>query len=88
MDFLENFDSFIIDNIEILNGQEVKLPNLLKNRINGAIPRWMIIVKQMKGSTGSGNANIIRADTPWTATNVYVKNVGAEPAIVSIIFYR
>lgn len=80
LDFLDNFQSFRLDDVTLPVGVEVALPNGLKNRYRGAIPNTRLIVKQ------SGNGIITDGSSAWTADEVFLRNEGPDPVVVSVIF--
>ncbi len=80
--FADNFDSFRIDNLAIVSGQEVAVANQLKNRYQGVIPTSRIIVRQ------TGNSLVVDGPTPWTVDELFLQNVGANDVVVSVIFFR
>lgn len=82
MNFLENFESFRVDNLIISAGSEVSIYNQFKNRINGAIPSSRVIVRQQ------GNGVITDGTTAWTSEAVYLKNEGPSEVKISVIFFK
>lgn len=81
-DFIENFQSFRVDNLKIPAGEEVSIPNQFRNSYPGVIPTSRIIVRQ------KGNATIVDGDTPWSQTHVYLTNPSANDAVISVIFFK
>lgn len=79
--FLENFDSFKVENITIPPGQEVAIPNQFKTRGNGDVPTSRIIVRQ------KGNG-VVTDGQQWNTNLVYLFNNGAVDVIVSVIFFK
>lgn len=82
LNFLENFATFRIDNLLIDAGAEVAIPNGLKNRYIGVIPSSRIVVRQQ------GNGVVTDGSQPWTSDLVYLKNEGAVPITISVIFFQ
>ncbi len=82
IDFLENFQSFIVQNLSIPAGIEVSIPNQFRTSDPGTIPRSRIITRQL------GDANIIDGNTSWTANHVYLRNPSANDAVISVIFFK
>lgn len=82
INFNDNFQSFIVENVSIASGKEVAIANEFNNRYPGLIPSGRIIVRQ------SGNANIIDGVNKWTADLLYLRNPSEENAIVSVLFFR
>lgn len=81
INFRENFQAFMVENLSIPSGQEVGIPNGFKNRYPGIIPTGRIITRQQ------GNANIIDGSTPWNADLVFLQNPSQNDAVVSVIFF-
>lgn len=79
INFLENFQSFLVSNLPIAAGTEVSIKNLLPL---GQIPTGRIITRQ------TGDANIIDGDTPWTARFLSLKNPSANDAVISVLFFQ
>lgn len=82
LNFEENFQSFLAENIEIPAGREVAIPNGFKNRYPGLVPSGRIISRQ------KGDANIIDGDSAWNENLVFLKNPSANNATVSVIFFK
>jgi hypothetical protein len=80
INFLDNFQSFRLDEVSLPVGVEIALPNGLKNRDRGAIPTSRLIVRQ------TGNGVITDGSTPWNADEVFLKNEGPDPVVISVIF--
>ena len=81
VNFKENFQSFIVENLSIPSGQEVGIPNGFKNRYPGNIPTGRIITRQQ------GDANIIDGITPWNADLVFLRNPSQNDATVNVLFF-
>lgn len=79
INFTDNFQAFIVNNLSIPNGKEVSIPNQLPL---GQIPTGRIITRQ------TGNANIIDGDSPWTQNFLYLKNPSANDAVISVLFFQ
>lgn len=82
IDFQQNFQAFIVQNVRIPAGQEVAISNQLNVSYPGTIPSGRIITRQR------GDANIIDGDKEWTATQLYLKNPSANDAVVSVLFFK
>ena len=82
MNFTDNFQSFTAEDVSILAGQEISIPNQFRNKYPGLIPSGRIIVRQ------KGNANIIDGDADWTEDLVFLKNPSANNAIISVVFFK
>lgn len=82
IDFRQNFQSFIAENIIIPAGIEVAIPNQFKKFYAGIIPSGRIIIRQ------KGDANIIDGDTVWTQDLVYLKNPSANEATITVLFFK
>lgn len=81
INFRDNFQAFIVENVAIPAGQEVGIPNGLKNRYPGVIPSGRIITKQQ------GDANIIDGLTPWNQDLVFLRNPSRNDATVNVLFF-
>jgi hypothetical protein len=81
INFRDNFQSFLVENVSIPNGQEVAIANQFRGAYPGVIPTGRIITRQ------SGNANIIDGSTPWTADLLYLQNPSANDAVISVLFF-
>lgn len=79
INFLENFQSFLVSNLTIPAGSEVSIKNQLPL---GQIPTGRIITRQ------SGDANIIDGDSPWTVNLLFLKNPSANNAVISVLFFQ
>jgi hypothetical protein len=82
IDFLQNFQAFIVKNVTILAGQEISIPNQFRSSAPGVIPSGRIIIRQQ------GDANIIDGTTEWTSNHVYLRNPSANDAVVSVLFFK
>src|SRR5271168_4791993 len=82
IDFRQNFQSFIVQDLLIPAGEEVAINNQFKTAYPGIIPSGRIIIRQI------GNANIIDGDTVWTEDLVYLKNPSADDATISVLFFK
>jgi hypothetical protein len=82
IDFLQNFQSFRVNDLKIPAGVEVAIPNNFRTAYPGVIPSSRIIVRQ------KGDANIIDGDTVWTENQVFLKNPSANDATISVIFFK
>lgn len=82
MDFIDNFQSFRVDNLTIAANTEVAIANQFKQSYPGVIPTSRIIVRQ------TGNAVILDGDQRWTIDQVFLKNPSANDAEISVIFFR
>lgn len=68
LSFDENFEGFIVEDIEIGVGAELKIRNQLRN----IVPSQRLILRGK-----AGTENIVDGDTEWTTNFVYLKNNGA-----------
>lgn len=82
IDFNQNFQSFIVENISIPAATEVSIPNQFRTAAPGTIPRNRIITRQI------GDANIIDGNTSWNENHVYLRNPSANDAVISVIFFK
>lgn len=82
IDFKQNFQSFIVENLTIPAGIEVSIPNQFRTSYPGNIPSGRIITRQQ------GDANIIDGNTVWSDTHVYLRNPSANDAVISVIFFK
>lgn len=82
IDFKQNFQSFIVQNLSIPAGVEVAIPNQFRKSYPGTIPSGRIITRQQ------GDANIIDGTTTWSANHVYLRNPSTNDAVVSVIFFK
>lgn len=80
--FAENFESFTVSGLFIKAGTEVSIPNGLQRTFGGGVPSGYIVVRS------SGGNSIIDGDTAWSASNVYLKNIGSNDATITVIFFR
>lgn len=94
--FLDNMESFEVENLTIPARKSVDIPNKLTS-----IPSKYIIVSQV----GNGLVTKVSQDTgsekrtsrikiygsssnkPWTKDTLYLKNHGGEDVIVTVIFF-
>lgn len=81
INFLQNFQSFMVQNLSMPAGVEISIPNQFRNAYPGKIPSGRIITRQQ------GDANIIDGPTLWTSTHVYLINPSANDAVISVIFF-
>ena len=79
INFVENFQCFLVTNLSIPDGTEVSVKNKLPL---GQIPTGRIITRQ------TGDANIIDGNSAWTTNLVFLRNPSANDAIVSVIFFQ
>lgn len=77
LDFLNNFSSFRAT-VTIPAGAEIGIENRIRG---GIVPSDRIIVR-------SNSHEIVDGDTPWTKEFVYMKNLGAADATVTIVFLK
>jgi hypothetical protein len=82
INFQQNFQAFIVENVLIKAGTQVPITNQFQSSYPGVIPNGRIIIRQ------TGDANIIDGTTPWNATQLYMMNPSANDATVSILFFR
>jgi len=82
IDFKQNFQSFLVENLKIKAGQEVSITNQFKTVYPGIIPSGRIITRQQ------GNANIIDGIEKWTSSHVYLLNPSANDAVISVLFFK
>ena len=80
LDFIDNFNAFLAENVEIPAGETKDIPNGFYTRIPGLIPTKRLIVRQ----TGNG----VITDGSWDATTVRLTNNGAVTVVLSVIFLR
>lgn len=81
IDFKQNFQSFIVENVTIPANTEIAISNQFKFSYPGNIPSGRIITRQ------TGDANIIDGDTKWTDSTLYLKNPSANDATISVLFF-
>jgi hypothetical protein len=82
MDFLQNFQSFAVNNLVIPANTEVAISNAFNTSYPGVIPTTRIITRQQ------GDANIIDGDNVWTSKTVFLKNPSSNDATISVIFFK
>lgn len=82
IDFKQNFQSFIVENLSIPAGIEVSIPNQFRTAYPGTIPSGRLITRQQ------GDANIIDGNTSWTENHVYLRNPSANDAVISVLFFK
>lgn len=78
LSFADNFEAFIVEDVEIPAGTEVDISNRLQNN---KIPKYYIILRQ------TGDARVIDGDTAWTSKLVYLKNVGSNDVTITVVFF-
>lgn len=78
INFIDNFQAFIVKDVSIPAGQEVRVSNQFQN---GEIPTGRIITRQ------TGNAVIVDGSTPWSFNALYLSNPSANDAVVSVLFF-
>lgn len=77
LDFDENFDGQINEDLTLTSGQELQIRNSLN-----FIPSKCIILFQR------GNANVTAGDTENDTNYLYIKNHGPDTATVTVAFQR
>jgi hypothetical protein len=77
--FDENFSNFLEEDLIVPAGAEITIANRLDNKV---IPRFRMITRQ------TGGGHILDGDTPWTNDFVYLKNLGASDATITVFFFR
>jgi hypothetical protein len=82
INFQENFQAFIVQNVSIPAGVEVSIPNQFRTAYPGVIPSGRIITRQQ------GDANIIDGTKAWNENQVYLRNPSANDAVVSVLFFK
>ena len=82
IDFVQNFQTFTVNNLLIPAGTQAAIPNGFRNSYPGTIPSARIITRQM------GDANIIDGTTVWDINFVYLQNPSANDATISVIFFK
>jgi hypothetical protein len=82
IDFLQNFQSFIVRDLVIPAGTEATISNQFSVSYPGTIPTMRIIVRQQ------GDANIIDGVNVWTPRHVYLRNPSANDATITVIFFK
>jgi len=80
INFKENFQSFIVQNVSIPAGQEIAIANQFRRAYPGLIPTMRLIVRQQ------GDANIIDGTTGWTESQLYLFNPSANDVTITVIF--
>jgi len=74
LSFNDNFNSFVVRNVEIAAGATVNIDNQL-----GIIPNERYIVRQ----TGNG----VITDGEWTRETLQLVNQGAETVVIDVRFF-
>lgn len=82
INFRDNFQSFIVEDITIPAGTEVSIANQFAKSYPGNIPSGRIIIRQRLN-----DGLVIDGDTKWTENHVYLKNPSASDVIVSVLFF-
>lgn len=82
IDFEQNFQAFIVRNVNIPAGTEVAITNQFAKVYPGVIPSGRIIIRQQ------GDANIIDGTKEWTKNHLYLRNPSANDAVVSVLFFK
>ncbi len=82
IDFKQNFQSFVVQDLSIPAGIEVSIANQFRTSYPGNIPTARIITRQQ------GDANIIDGTTTWTESHVYLRNPSGNDAVISVIFFK
>lgn len=82
INFKDNFQSFIVQNLSIPAGTEVAISNEFQNIYPGIIPIGRIIIRQ------TGDANIIDGNTPWNEIALFLRNPSANNAVVTVLFFN
>jgi len=77
LSFADNFEGFSVE-LEVPAGQEVEITNRLDR-----IPSQRFVVRG-----GSGAESVVDGDTAWTQEKLYMKNVGASQAVVTVLFLK
>jgi len=78
LNLTDNFDSFLIEKLEIANGETVKISNGFKGRLNGVIPTHRIVTRQ------SGNGYI--TDGEWGESFLELINNGPADTVINVIY--
>lgn len=81
IDFIDNFQAFVVNDLSIPAGMEIAIPNQFNTSAPGYIPSGRIIIRQ------KGDANIIDGPTQWSAKQVYLLNPSANDAVVTVLFF-
>ncbi len=76
LSFSDNFESFQ-ETVIIPATAEVAI----ENKLRGAIPTQRLFVR-------SNSADVVDGDTEWTENFVYLKNLGASEATVTVVFIK
>lgn len=82
INFIQNFQSFMVNDLSIPAGVEVAISNEFRISYPGNIPSGRIITRQR------GDATIIDGDTVWDASQVYLKNPSANDVVISVLFFN
>jgi hypothetical protein len=82
LNFRDNFQSFLVENLSIPAGEEVSITNQFKISYPGYIPTGRIITRQL------GDANIIDGNTEWSENHVFLRNPSANNAVISVLFFK
>lgn len=82
IDFVQNYQSFIVKDLVIAPMTEVAIPNQFRNVYQGVIPSMRIIVRQQ------GDANIIDGPSSWSDTQVFLFNPSANTVTITVIFFK
>lgn len=81
INFVQNFQSFTVNDLKIPAATEVTIPNQFISSFPGAIPSGRIIIRQ------TGDANIIDGVNQWSQIHVFLRNPSANDAVISVIFF-
>jgi len=82
INFKENFQSFLVQDLTMPPGVEVAISNQFRTSYEGTIPSGRIITRQR------GDANIIDGPTKWDESLVYLYNPSANEAVISVLFFK
>lgn len=82
INFVDNFQSFVVENLSIAAGKEIAISNQFFESYPGTIPTGRIIIRQ------KGDANILDGDNVWTDSQLYLKNPSANDAVISVLFFK
>lgn len=83
LDFLQNFQSFRVNDLVIPVNTEVAIPNGFRTAYPGVIPSSRVIVRQ------KGDANVVDGDTVWNQNQVFLKNPSLTNEVtISVIFFK
>ena len=77
LSFGDNFESFTETGLVIPAGSEARI----RNQLN-FIPNSRIITRQ------DAAGEVVDGDTEWDLNYVYLKNTGASPVTVSVVFFK